>query len=105
MTASTQIADSSKRHGSATRGGISRAWVERVQRYSIVVMLLIVTVVFASISKPFFTLANLSNVLLQASATAIAAVGMTFVIVLGEIDISIGSMMSLAMTIGWMVAA
>ena len=81
---------------------MNRAWVERAQRYSIVVMLVIVTIVFASVSKPFFTLANLSNVLLQASATAIAAVGMTFVIVLGEIDISIGSMMSLAMTIGWM---
>ena len=31
-----------------------------------------------------------------------AAVGMTFVIVLAEIDISIGSLMSLAMTVGWM---
>ncbi len=62
----------------------------------------IVTIVFASVSKPFFTLANLSNVLLQASATAIAAVGMTFVIIIGEIDISIGSLMSLAMTVGWM---
>jgi ribose transport system permease protein len=102
MTASTPTVDSGKRHGSATGGRISRAWVERLQRYSIVVMLVIVTIVFASISKPFLTLANLSNVLLQASATAIAAVGMTFVIVLGEIDISIGSMMSLAMTIGWM---
>jgi ribose transport system permease protein len=101
MIASSQTVDSGKRHDLATGGGISRAWVERAQRYSIVVMLVIVTIVFASISKPFFTLANLSNVLLQASATAIAAVGMTFVIILGEIDISIGSMMSLAMTVGW----
>jgi ribose transport system permease protein len=100
MIASAHVG-SAEASESATTERISRAWVERAQRYSIVVMLVIVTIVFASISKPFFTLANLSNVLLQASATAIAAVGMTFVIVLGEIDISIGSMMSLAMTVGW----
>ena len=41
-------------------------------------------IVFASVSKPFFTTSNLSNVLLQASATAIAAVGMTFVILIGR---------------------
>ena len=102
MIASTQAAGSAERDKAIMGGRITRAWVERVQRYSIVVMLVIVTIVFASISRPFFTLANLSNVLLQASAAAIAAVGMTFVIVLAEIDISIGSIMSLAMTVGWM---
>ena len=82
----------------------SRSRAASVQQYSIIVMLLLVTIVFASVSKPFFTMSNLSNVLLQASATAIAAVGMTFVIVIGEIDISIGSLMSLAMTVAWMAA-
>jgi ribose transport system permease protein len=86
-----------------TAGG-GRAWVARVQRYSIFVILLIVMVVFASQSKVFLSAGNLSNILLQASATAVAAVGMTFVIVFAEIDISIGSLVSLAMTIGWMVA-
>ena len=37
-------------------------------------MLLAVIIVFAAISKPFFTVTNLSNILLQASATAIAAI-------------------------------
>jgi len=83
---------------------LSRTWVASVQRYSIVVMLLAVIIVFAAISKPFFTVTNLSNILLQASATAIAAIGMTFVLVIAEIDISIGSLMSLAMTVAWMLA-
>jgi len=83
---------------------LSRSWVASVQRYSIVVMLLAVIIVFAAISKPFFTVTNLSNILLQASATAIAAIGMTFVLVIAEIDISIGSLMSLAMTVAWMLA-
>jgi ribose transport system permease protein len=83
---------------------LNRSWVARVQRYSIVVMLVVVVVAFASISKPFFTASNLSNILLQSTATAMAAVGMTFVIVIGEIDISIGSLMSLAMTLAWIYA-
>jgi ribose/xylose/arabinose/galactoside ABC-type transport system permease subunit len=83
---------------------LSRSWVASVQRYSIVVMLLVVIIVFAAVSKPFFTVTNLSNILLQASATAIAAIGMTFVLVIAEIDISIGSLMSLAMTVAWMLA-
>ena len=101
MTVSTGTVGTADQDRPAASGRISRAWVARVQRYSIVVMLAIVVLVLATISKPFFTLHNLSNVLLQASATGIAAIGMTFVIVLGEIDISIGSIMSLAMTVGW----
>ncbi len=83
---------------------LNRAWAARIQRYSIVVMLMVIVAVFASVSPPFFTAHNLGNILLQATATAIAAVGMTFVIIVAEIDISIGSLMSLAMTLAWMAA-
>ena len=51
-------------------GGIDRAWVANIQRYSVVVMLVAVVVVFASISTPFFTASNLNNILLQSTATA-----------------------------------
>ncbi|MCB1486591.1 MAG: ABC transporter permease [Bauldia sp.] len=94
MTGSAQIADSR----------MSRNWAVNLQRYSIALMLLVVTVVFASMSEPFLSTSNLSNILLQASAIGIAAVGMTFVLIIGEIDISIGSLMSLAMTVAWMIA-
>ncbi len=87
----------------AARGG--RAWAARVQRYSIFVILLIIIGVFANLSPIFLTAGNFGNILQQAAATAVAAVGMTFVIVFAEIDISIGSLLSLAMTVGWMVAA
>ncbi len=81
---------------------ISRAWAARAQQYSIVAILIIVSVMFASASRSFLTAGNLTNILLQAAATSIAAIGMTFVIILAEVDISIGSLMSLAMTVGWM---
>lgn len=83
---------------------INRAWAAQAQRYSIVVMLVIVAAVFAVSCRPFLSTSNLSNILLQATATAVAAIGMTFVIVTSDIDISIGSLMYLAMTIAWLSA-
>ena len=53
-------------------------------------LLLIVTVI--SIMSPnFLTLNNLLNVLRQVSINALIAFGMTFVILTGGIDLSVGS--------------
>jgi ribose/xylose/arabinose/galactoside ABC-type transport system permease subunit len=47
--------------------------------------------------SPFFlTVSNLSNVLEQTSINAVIAVGMTFVILSGGIDLSVGSLVALA---------
>src|SRR5262249_28676024 len=62
-------------------------------------------VIFTVMSPPFLSAGNLGNILLQASATSVAAIGMTFVLILAEVDISIGSLMSLAMTIAWLFSA
>src|ERR1700676_4299326 len=53
---------------------------------------LLFLVVFFSIASPAFaTLDNLENILQQVSVTAIIAVGLTFVILTAEIDLSGGS--------------
>ena len=53
---------------------------------------LIVLVGFFSIASPSFaTLGNLENILQQVSITAIMAVGLTFVILTAEIDLSVGA--------------
>jgi ribose/xylose/arabinose/galactoside ABC-type transport system permease subunit len=44
----------------------------------------------------FFSLSNLSNVLLQASVNTIIALGMTFVIISGGIDLSVGSIVAVS---------
>jgi ribose transport system permease protein len=75
------------------------------QRYSVAVVLFVVFVMAALAAPSFLTVGNIKNILLQASATSIAAIGMTFVLALGEVDISIGSLMSLAMTVGWVICA
>jgi ribose/xylose/arabinose/galactoside ABC-type transport system permease subunit len=53
-------------------------------------------ILFALLSPYFFTPDNLLNVSLQASITAIIAAGMTFVILTGGIDLSVGSLVAFA---------
>ena len=53
--------------------------------------------IFFSFASPvFFTPANLENIGRQTALVSIVAVGMTFVIVAGEFDLSVGSTMALA---------
>ena len=47
--------------------------------------------VFSFLSPYFFTSKNLLNITRQVSITLIVAIGMTFVILTGEIDLSVGS--------------
>lgn len=56
-------------------------------------LLLVVTIVAVQLVNPLFlTLQNVRDLLIQAAPFAVMASGMTLVILLGEIDISIGSM-------------
>ncbi|MFV0426799.1 MAG: ABC transporter permease [Beutenbergiaceae bacterium] len=60
-------------------------------------MSLIVLVVVLSFASPFFfTVQNLANVFQQISVLAIIALGATFVIISGGIDLSVGSVAALA---------
>jgi ribose/xylose/arabinose/galactoside ABC-type transport system permease subunit len=58
-----------------------------------------------SINHSFLAAGNLSDMLVQCAPAAIVACGMTFIIVMGEIDISVGSMMGLlAAVVGVLVS-
>src|SRR4051794_18517603 len=52
------------------------------------------------VSDRFLTWENLSNIGRQVSINAIIATGMTLVIITGGIDLSVGAVMTLAMTLG-----
>lgn len=58
-------------------------------RYSTLFALLAVIVIFAIVSPAFLSMGNLSNILSQSAVLAIVAVGLTFVIASGGIDLSI----------------
>lgn len=53
-------------------------------------------VVAALISPYFFTVGNLANIARQAAAVAVVAVGMTFIIMTGGIDLSVGAIVALS---------
>ncbi|MCU0454569.1 MAG: ribose ABC transporter permease [Bacteroidetes bacterium] len=65
-----------------------------VSRYGIALALVLEIVLFSLLSPFFFSAENLLNVTLQVSITAIIAAGMTFVILTGGIDLSVGSMVA-----------
>jgi ribose transport system permease protein len=62
------------------------------ERYAAIAALAILTVASAMLSPFFLQPQNLLNILRQVSYTGIIALGMTFVIVSGGIDLSVGSM-------------
>ena len=65
----------------------------------------IVLFIFFSITAPyFFTLRSILSLALQTSAVTIMGIGVTFTIITGGIDLSIGSVIALSGTIAVMVA-
>jgi ribose transport system permease protein len=65
------------------------------KRYGIYSVLILLMVFFSLSSRAFLSSSNLFNVARQVSMLGIAAVGMTFTLLLGGIDLSIGSMITL----------
>jgi ribose transport system permease protein len=68
---------------------------DRVRQFGLILSLLILCTVMTFLSDNFLTVSNLLNVARQISIVAIAAVGMTLVIIIGGIDLSIGSILAL----------
>ncbi len=59
----------------------------------------VLCVFFSVFTEEFFTGTNISNIIRQVSINGILAVGMTFVILTGGIDLSVGSVLALTGTI------
>lgn len=64
---------------------------------------ILLSIVWTIMNPQFLTVSNLTNILRQASYIAIAAVGMTMVIIIGEIDLSAGSLVCASGLIGAIV--
>jgi ribose transport system permease protein len=62
--------------------------------------LLLISIVFATMSPTFLTTPNLINILQQSSINACIALGMTLVIISGGIDLSVGPVAALAAVLG-----
>ncbi|WP_242008210.1 ABC transporter permease [Paracoccus sulfuroxidans] len=66
----------------------------------IAVALVLLILVFSLTTTTFLTPLNLTNIMVQITLNIILAAGMTFVILIGGIDLSVGSVMALAGVVG-----
>ncbi|HNU23238.1 ribose ABC transporter permease [Mesotoga sp. Brook.08.YT.4.2.5.1] len=71
-----------------------------LRRFPIVVGFVGIVLVFSFLSDRFFTVSNFMNVLRQVSINGIIAFGMTFVIISGGIDLSVGSIFAFSAVVG-----
>src|SRR3954454_8357309 len=81
----------------------TRARLRAMPKQELVLPVLIIALIIVGvIIRPgvFLTSDNLLNVLTQASITGIIAIGMTFVIATGGIDLSVGSVLAAASIAG-----
>lgn len=62
-----------------------------LKKYNLLVLLLVFVAISSLISKDFFKWENFMNLWQQCSITGIIAIGMTFTIIVGGIDLSVGS--------------
>ena len=74
----------------------SNRFKEYMRSYALFIIFIFMCIVLACVSETFFTINNITNVFRQISINGILALGMTFVIILGGIDISIGSVAAVA---------
>lgn len=96
-------ADARVRHDEGV-GGAMRAFYDRVRSgdlgmLPVIVGLLIISTVFSALNPVFLAPNNLVNLLFDAAAVGFIALGIVCVLLLGEIDLSIGSMSGLSSAI------
>jgi ribose transport system permease protein len=72
---------------------------QALQKLGPLIGLIVITVILSIVSSDFFTLDNIFNVLRQVSINALIGFGMTFVILTGGIDLSVGSILALSSAI------
>lgn len=79
----------------AVREPVHRRAVNFLIEYNFIAIFLAVVVIAATLSDNFLTWVNIANLFQQATVVGVVAIGMTFVILTGNIDLSVGSLTAL----------
>lgn len=74
----------------------NNAWKEFLRKYNLLIFIVLFACIAAVISPKFFTLQNFVNLLQQSSTIGVVSIGMTLVILVGGIDLGVGSVLALA---------
>jgi len=79
---------------------IARVKKSQSEKYAVFMALAVLFIISAILSPYFIRIQNLLNILRQVSYVGIIALGMTFVIISGGIDLSVGSLMAFIGAVG-----
>ena len=72
------------------------AKMDKVRRFAPLILLVVMTAIGAVSQKNFFSWANIVNIMYQMSIPLVISVGLSFVLLLGSIDLSIEGVMGFA---------
>src|SRR3978361_1992383 len=75
----------------AIRGTVERVRAGELGGGPVILGLVVICVVFQALNSLFLSSDNLSNLLLESVPTGVIALGIVCVLLLGEIDLSVGS--------------
>ncbi|MGI6153972.1 MAG: ABC transporter permease [Christensenellaceae bacterium] len=71
----------------------------KISDFSVLLALIVLMLVFGLVNNAFFSGDNIMNIFYQAAINGIVAVGMTFVIITGGIDLSVGSVAAVSVVV------
>lgn len=71
-----------------------------ISKYKSLIGLVLLCIVITIVTPNFLSVSNITNVFTQVSVNAIIAIGMTFVILTGGIDLSVGSTLAISSAVG-----
>jgi ribose/xylose/arabinose/galactoside ABC-type transport system permease subunit len=74
----------------------TKVFVKYINKYGIFIVLLLMFVIFSFWAPGFFSVMNIKNLLRYVSVIGVIAIGSTFVIIGGGIDLSVGSILALS---------
>lgn len=93
-----------KDEASSSRSQRRRVASNWLQIAGILPILLLICILFSILTPNFATAGNAVNILRQASINIVLATGMTFVILTGGIDLSVGSILGVSAVVGVLVS-
>jgi ribose transport system permease protein len=76
--------------------GAAEAWTAASRFAVVALMLLVIFIVFSVTQADFLTSSNIQNLLSSVSILFVISIGMTFVVLTGGIDLSVGSLLALS---------
>jgi ribose transport system permease protein len=84
-----------KQHSLSVREKLSKIDFSGLKKYTVIFVLFVLMILFSFMSPYFLTIRNLTNILIQNTYFIIVAIGLSFVMIGGGIDLSVGYQMSL----------